>query len=82
MIEEPPVKFPGSLFTRKQGFASIFVVIDVAGAPAEPQVVCSSNEKFELASLEAILATKFAPATQDGRPVEETAIIPFDFKIR
>ena len=82
MLGPPPLKYPGNIFTRKPGFASVFVVLDAKGAPSEPQVVCSSHEKFERAALDAIMQARFAPGTQDGVAIEDVAIVPFDFKTR
>jgi TonB family protein len=81
MLAIPSLKYPGNLFSRKPGFASVFIIVDANGKPIEPQIVCSSGEKYERASIEAILAAKFSPSTLDGVAIEDGATVPFDFKI-
>ena len=82
MLAINPLEYPGNFFTRKPGFVSVFIVVDTNGKPIEPQIVCSSGEKFERASIEAILSAKFSPSTLDGVAVEDGGITPFVFKPR
>jgi TonB family protein len=82
MLQPPKVRYPGAILNPHSGFASVFARIDRTGAASGLQVVCSSEPAFESAALEAMSTARFAPATIDGKPVEEDfAIVPFQFNL-
>lgn len=79
MLAPPQVRYPGNLFSREPGFVSLAILIDRESNIGDARVVCSSDPEFEQAALDSVATMSIQPATLDGVPQEEPAIVPIQF---
>ena len=70
---------------RKAGVEGTSIVEVTIGADGVMRrcslVVSSGNAQLDEAALQAVHASKFAPGTKDGKPVEMKVKVPFRFKL-
>lgn len=73
LIERAAPTYPANaLYAAKEGWVMLSFVISPTGEVTEPMIEDSSGvEAFERAALRAIQRWKYAPAMQDGEPVEQ-----------
>jgi len=66
----------------KEGVVILKLSLDEAGTVYEVEVLQGGGFGMEEASREAIMLSRFRPATSKGRPVASQAILPIRFKLR
>jgi len=66
----------------KEGVVVLKLTLDAAGAVIDVEVMQSAGFGMDEASREAVMLSRFRPATAKGRPVPCQAILPIHFKLR
>ena len=64
----------------KRGLVRVAMLVDAKGEVVAPRIAQSSSPEFEEASIKAVKAWRFKPATKDGQPVTTRLSVPFRFK--
>jgi protein TonB len=67
---------------KKEGVVVLKLSLDETGAVFDVLVMQSAGFGMDEASREAVLLSRFRPATSKGRPVACLAILPIHFKLR
>jgi TonB family protein len=62
---------------REEGECRVKVHVDITGAVHDPEIVASTGfPRLDRACLSVLRAAHLLPATEDGQPVEATAVLP------
>ena len=68
-------KYPEAALRRgREGWAKVSFIITENGSILEPMIEDSSHPDFDEPTLRAIETWRFKPATQDGKPVEQSMV--------
>jgi TonB family protein len=76
------VEYPKIAQTNQlEGTVNVKVLIGLDGAPEKVEVLTTTNRIFDAAALDAVRASQFTPARQDGVPVRIWMNIPIRFQL-
>jgi TonB family protein len=84
-IDKPTPHLPDveNDYTPVEGFVEVRYTIGIDGHVRETSVArLIGPDEFALAATDAVSKRTFKPATVDGKPVETTSTITFDYKLR
>lgn len=71
ILEKAKGEYPKVMATyQTEGLVVTEVIIDATGRPTQPRVVVCTHFEFEHPGVEAVINSKFKPATKNGEPVE------------
>jgi len=66
-------KYPSSMKdTFVTGEVLVEYVVDTKGKVRTPKIIRSNDPHFEKPAIDSVMKLRFTPATQNGKPVEET----------
>jgi protein TonB len=74
-----PMYPPRAMRLRKEGRVLLQLHIGHSGAVRSAEVIESAGYGFDESALEAVLSSRFSPATNNGRPVDSLALLPVQF---
>lgn len=77
---EPEFSEKASL-ERQQGNVDVDLVVGTDGLPRNLQIACSSAPDLNDNAIAAVKRWKFAPATQDGKPVPVEIVVEVSFRL-
>ncbi len=77
-VKYPPIALKNGI----EGSVVVKVLIGEDGLPIRSEVEYSTNGLLDKAAQEAVMETRFKPATQDGSPVRAWLMIPIDFELK
>ena len=81
-LYQPEPEFSEASRKRKeQGNVNISLVVGTDGLPRDLKVTCSSIPDSNQNAIDAVKQWKFAPATQDGKPVAVAIVIEVSFHL-
>ena len=82
-VKLPDLNFPAlSKRAREQGTVVLRITVDVNGRLKQVTVHRSSGfERIDQAALKDILSARFAPQTEDGKPVEWQTLAPLAYEL-
>jgi protein TonB len=82
-VKLPDLNFPAlSKRAREQGTVVLRITVDVNGRLKQATVHRSSGfERIDQAALKDILSARFAPQTEDGKPVEWQTLAPLAYEL-
>ena len=83
-VSGPDVAYPGALLARRvAGRVVVIAVVDTTGAvePASIQMLQSPDTAFDEPVRQMMLASRFAPATVNGRPVRAPVRLQLDLRV-
>lgn len=87
MVAPKPIYQPEPEFSeasrkkKKQGSVNISLVVGTNGLPRDLKVTCSSLPDSNQNAIDAVKQWKFAPATQDGKPVAVAIAVEVSFHL-
>ena len=68
LLEHGPIRWPAGL-DPQHSFTVVAVLVDAAGEPVRAEVLCTTRMGLDAAVRRHALASTYAPAMVDGRPV-------------
>lgn len=82
-VKLPELNFPAlSKRAREQGTVVLRITVDVNGRLKDATVHRSSGfERIDQAALQDIRSARFAPYTEDGKPVEWQTLAPLAYEL-
>jgi protein TonB len=82
MTKPPVIQYPPELKgSDENGSVVLMVAVSEAGMIADELAICSSGQAFTDAALASAKSAMFAPATSNGVPVADVAILPIKFHL-
>ena len=84
LLSAPKPDYPSAARAANiEGTALVSLVIDTDGSVAEAHLAGSSgNSQLDQAAVHAVYQWSFAPAKQNGTPVQARATVPVTFRLR
>lgn len=73
IIKRGPIRWPRGL-EPQNAFTVVAVLVDANGKPLRAEVICKSRMGFDKSARNSVLATTFAPAMIDGKPVTSVGV--------
>jgi protein TonB len=82
MTKPPAIEYPPALKgSDEDGAVVLMVAVSDSGTIVDALAVCSSGQAFTEAALASAKSATFAPATSNGGPVADVAILPIKFHL-